>query len=213
MIKVLSRGSNSKVLVWDVQIRSDMQELSNGRPLPWAIWHSSLVDCGSTCGQKGWWQEPASYARLYVFSWIWGFGNFPMCSVSLYTDWACLLPRTMFLRLGLERFTNLTQRKTNVGKQQTTDNAWYTCDGNRNTSLLCSGFPNYWLLISWRIRIACNWSHPSSILLLTRVMQDAWWPAERKGKRKREELRSHARANCSGRITHDFKNISYAWWT
>lgn len=86
MIQVLSTGSNSKVLVWDVQIRSEVQELSNGRPLPWAMWHSSLVDCGSTCGQKGWWQVSASHTRdfIYVVSWIWGFRNFPMCSCALF---------------------------------------------------------------------------------------------------------------------------------
>lgn len=109
----------------------------------------------------------------------------------------------MFLRLGLERFTNLTQRKTNVGKQQTTHGIHAMVI--EILACFCPGFPNYWLLISWRI--ACNWSYPSSFLLLTRVMQDAWWSAERKGKRKREELRSHARANRSGRITHDFKSI------
>ena len=150
--------------------------------------------------QKGWWRESASYARLYVFSWIWGFRNFPMCSDSLYTDWACLLPQNS-VSPARTRKVHESHPKEN-SRRKATDNA---CDGNRNTSLLLSGFPNYWLLISWRI--ACNWSYPSSILLLMREMQDAWWSAERKGKRKREELRSHARANRSGRITHDFKNI------
>ncbi len=151
MIQVLSEGSISKVLVFDVQIRSAVQELSNGRPLVGTI-HVSDVTF-----------KPGGIVVLHV---------------------AKGLVTRVNLRESLCFFLNLGAMVIEM------------------LACFCPGFPDYWLRISrW---ITCNWSHPSSILLVTHVMQDAWWSAERKGKRKREELRSHSRANRSGRISHDF---------
>ena len=146
-----SEGSISKVLVCDVQIRSAVQELSNGRPLLGTI-HVSDVTF-----------KPGGIVLPHV---------------------AKGLVTRVSLRESLCFFLNLGAMVIEM------------------PACFCPGFPNYWLRISrW---ITCNWSHPSSILLVTHVMQDAWWSAERKGKRKREELRSHSRANRSGRISHDF---------
>lgn len=110
--------------------------------------------------QKGWWRESASYARLYVFSWIWGFRNFPMCSVSLYTDWACLLPKN-YVSPARTRKVHESHPKEN-SRRKATDNAWYPCDGNRNTSLLLSGFSKLLTIdfLKDRLQLELSFIHP-----------------------------------------------------